>query len=169
MNRLAQARGSLGAGLFVFPVCVFIVGCAGKAPKQTPFMKSVGTVTFTTNELRLRAYEYESWFSAIVQSTTHQIIDTTREARIYEAALLWKINAIPAMQKAIFQTDPLAGLATACLSANDRALLWSSIMRSSVRAWSLDRGPQADRPTARTRYRRSRMSPISRLLAVRAA
>ncbi len=127
MNRLAQARGSLGTGLFVFSVCVFIVGCAGKAPKQTPFMKSVGTVTLTTNELRLRAYEYESWFSAVVQSSADQIIGAMREARIREAALLWKINAIPAMQKAIFQTDPLAGLATACLSANDRALLWSSI------------------------------------------
>jgi hypothetical protein len=58
--------------------------------------------------MRVRLYNYLSLFASVVQSTANEILGNEDASDIREAALRWKINAIPAMQKAIFQTELIA-------------------------------------------------------------
>jgi hypothetical protein len=76
-------------------------------------METIPGVQVSAAELRVRVYDYQNYFSAVVQSAADAIIDQERDLGIQEAAIRWKVNAIPAMEKAVFQTDPLAAFGDA--------------------------------------------------------
>jgi hypothetical protein len=78
-------------------------------------MERYPDVEITAGELRARIYNYQNHFAAVVQSAANAIIDEERDLEIQEAAIRWKVNSIPAMEKAVFQTDPLAALGDAWL------------------------------------------------------
>lgn len=89
-----------------------IQGCSTAPPPQTPGMQALG-VGMTTAELRLAVYRFESYFAAVVQASAEDIAAAEGDLAIRKAALQWRINAIPAMQAAVFQHDPLAALGDA--------------------------------------------------------
>ena len=67
----------------------------------------------TRYELRILMYDYASYFSAVVGGAADTIVEAEEDRDVQKAALRFKIHAIPTMQKAVFQSDPLAGLADA--------------------------------------------------------
>ena len=73
-------------------------------------MSSVENVDLTSTELRLRVYGYAERFSAGVENAADEILAETEDADVTRNALLWKMNALPAMHVAVFQPDPLMGL-----------------------------------------------------------
>ena len=97
--------------LLPLTLCVALSGLAcASASRQTPLMAVGSDIKVTTSELRLRVYDYESWFAATVETSADAILDAEEDPAIQESALRWKINAIAAMQRAAFQADPLAAL-----------------------------------------------------------
>ena len=83
--------------------------CSTAAPRQTAYLSSVENVDLTSTELRLHVYGYAERFSAGVESAADEILAGSEDADITRNALLWKMNALPAMQVAVFQPDPLIG------------------------------------------------------------
>lgn len=83
--------------------------CSTAPPRQTAFMSSVENVDITSTEVRLHAYGYAERFSADVERAADEILAGTEDADVKRNALLWKMNALPAMHVAVFQSDPLIG------------------------------------------------------------
>ena len=92
---------------------LLLLGACATSPRTPAFMASAPGVHVEPAELRVRVYAYESFFAATVQSSANEILSREKEFEIKRAALLWKINVIPAMQKAVFKADPLAALGDA--------------------------------------------------------
>lgn len=93
-------------------VLALYTGCAS-SPRKPAFMASAPAVQVEPEELRVRVYAYEGHFAAAVQSGADEILTKERDYDVRQAALRWKINAVPAIQKAAFQADPLAALGDA--------------------------------------------------------
>lgn len=68
---------------------------------------------YRVRPLTLQMHEYALTFSALVEHGADQIAASTDDSTIRRNALLWKVNAIPAMRVACFRPDPLS----ACLDA----------------------------------------------------
>ena len=98
--------------LAVITLLIMFTGCSTKAPLRTPGMEAVG-VADTTAELRLKVYNYESVFATRIQSAADDIFQQSSEQPARENAIRWKLNVVPVIQTAVFQLDPLAGLADA--------------------------------------------------------
>jgi hypothetical protein len=83
------------------------VGCTKTSP-YSPLGKTVG-MELPIESLRLELYGFVDRFSGSVEDHADKIISATDDPEIRRNARLWKMNAIPAIQKAAFQFDPLAG------------------------------------------------------------
>ncbi len=83
--------------------------CSTAPPKQTAYMSTVENVVMTSTEFRLHAYGYAERFSADVERAADEILAGTEDADVARNALLWKMNALPAIHVAVFQSDPLIG------------------------------------------------------------
>jgi hypothetical protein len=66
-------------------------------------------MTLPIESLRFNLYGFVDRFSGIVEYSADEIIDKTDDLEVRRNARLWKMNSIPAIQKAAFQYDPLAG------------------------------------------------------------
>jgi hypothetical protein len=97
----------LGIALVVLVATVAAVGC----PKTSPYSQLGQTVgmELPIESLRLELYGFVGRFSGIVEHAADEIIVATDDLRVRRNARLWKMNAIPAIQKAAFRYDPLAG------------------------------------------------------------
>jgi hypothetical protein len=67
-------------------------------------------IEVSAEELRIQIRALAAPFSGILEEAADQVIAWSDEPRVKEDALRFKINAIPAMQTALFQRDPLAAL-----------------------------------------------------------
>ncbi|HEY7697422.1 MAG TPA: hypothetical protein VIE88_03360, partial [Vicinamibacteria bacterium] len=103
MGRLTR---SLAATL---TVAVGISGCAKAPPPRTPAMSELG-VHQTTAEVRVLLHSYLRWFTTQVVATADAIVSNESDLEIKESAIRLKVAAIPSMQAAVFQRDPLAAL-----------------------------------------------------------
>ncbi|MEQ9097376.1 MAG: hypothetical protein RIE32_14060 [Phycisphaerales bacterium] len=74
-------------------------------------------VDVRTEIIRAAATEYLMDFSASVRKAADRIASQSSDPQVQRAALLWKLNAIPAMQEACFRADPLAAYFDAWLLA----------------------------------------------------
>ncbi|MCK5411323.1 MAG: hypothetical protein KAJ67_04465 [Gemmatimonadetes bacterium] len=83
--------------------------CSTAPPRQTAFMSGTENVDLTSMEVRIHAYGYAERFSARVETAADEILAVTEDADVARNALLWKMNALPAMHLAVFQPDPLIG------------------------------------------------------------
>jgi len=86
-----------------------ITGCNTSAPRQTKFMQQTD-VAVSAEELRIQVRALAAPFSGIMEEAADQYLEFTDDPSDIRAALLWKINGIPAMQRALFVQDPLAAL-----------------------------------------------------------
>ncbi len=86
-------------------------GCGTVVPRQTPFMENTGDIDMSSRELRVRVVEFGRHFSASVEQAANEIIDAAKDdPDVRSAALLWKMQAIPAAHEAVLQVDPLMSL-----------------------------------------------------------
>lgn len=97
----------LGKRAFPTLILALSISSCAKSPVRTPTMEQRG-IELTTAEMRVRLYDYQSLFASVVQSTANEILENEDDHKIRESALRWKINANPAMQKAVFQAEPIA-------------------------------------------------------------
>jgi hypothetical protein len=93
----------LAAGL------VLPMGCI-KTPQQTGLAAQVKEVDVSGTELRLRTHAHADRAMGVIQEAANQIIARSDDPDVRRNALLWKMNAIPAFQKAAFHYDPLVAL-----------------------------------------------------------
>jgi hypothetical protein len=104
-----RSNGSLGRGLLL-PLLALLFAQAGcmstKAPERTGTMEAFG-VDMTSRRARLSAQNLANLYMSTVELTADSIIRVSRDPAIQYAALSWKANAIPAFQRAMFQSDPL--------------------------------------------------------------
>jgi len=91
----------LGLALSTLP------GCSTKAPEQTAVMQSVGDLGVTGRRIRVGATNLLNVSTSMVELTADSIIDATTDPGVQYNALVWKANAIPAYQRAMFHPDPL--------------------------------------------------------------
>jgi hypothetical protein len=91
-------------------ICLAAAGCAGKAPKQTQFMKSIGTIGITAESLRLQVRDGASPYAGIIEDAADRILLESDDPEIRRKALMWKARAIPIAMIAIFREDPLMAL-----------------------------------------------------------
>lgn len=100
----------ISATEFCLPVALalaFLSGCSAKAPEQTAVMQSVGDLGVTGRRLRVGATNLLNSYMSIVEVTADSIIAETTDPGVQYNALVWKANAIPAFQRAMFHPDPL--------------------------------------------------------------
>ena len=100
--RLGLVAGLIGA-------CATGIGCIG-TPRQTDLMSQANIRDITSTQLRVKVHGYASHFAGIVEMTAIEIEQASSEGQVKINALLWKMHAIPACQKAALQSDPLAAL-----------------------------------------------------------
>jgi len=89
---------------------IVLTGCSSTIPSETSLMRQTENVNISAYELRDRLNVFATRFSNSIERAADKIISQTADPKIKENALLWKMNAIPAANQAIFLSDPLAAL-----------------------------------------------------------
>jgi hypothetical protein len=67
-------------------------------------------ITVTQNQARLRMRALVDPMCGAIEQTADAIIAGTTNRRVQQAALRWKIEGVPALRKALFQTDPFTAV-----------------------------------------------------------
>jgi len=86
-------------------------GCTFSVPERK--LEPVHTqqnVAVTANQLRLRMRSLVGPMSAQIEQAADEIIAGTADDTVKRAALLWKIEAVPALRKALFEPDPYSAV-----------------------------------------------------------
>lgn len=94
----------------VIAVIAALAGCAA-IPRQTEFMKSVPGVNMSTSELREHVIELGRRESALVEEAVVDVRDGTTDPAAWQAALSWGLAALPDVQEAALNADPLVAFA----------------------------------------------------------
>lgn len=87
---------------------VVLCGCASGTTSKTALIKSAKGVESSAGELSLRNQSLLSLYSAEIENTADKVILESPSAATRRQALVWKAEAIPAMQTALLRSDPLA-------------------------------------------------------------
>jgi len=94
----------------VLPVVALVAAAAGcvsaKAPTQTNLMKGVGA-TASAQRVRVADHNIARNFMALVELTADSVAGMSDDPGIDYNALVWKANAIPAIQMALYHPEPL--------------------------------------------------------------
>ena len=94
-------------------VLALVAGCSQAPPRQTEFMERLAAEGVTVRELQVEVYNFAIYFNDLVEDAADRIYARTDDPVLRDRALLWKMSAIPKMQRAAFREDPLAGLISA--------------------------------------------------------
>jgi hypothetical protein len=98
-----------GRGLAICGATAAVVSlsaCVG-SQRQSYLMMEHQNVEASTPELRLEVVELSRMVAREIEAAADAVRDGTDDATVRRAALLWKINAIPQVQTAALQLDPL--------------------------------------------------------------
>jgi hypothetical protein len=93
--------------LAVLVIALALVGC-GK-PREG-LISELDDAKITEMDLYFRVIDLSPLFSGTVEMAADSIIVLASDAEIKRRALVWKMNAIPVAQSAIFRIDPLVAL-----------------------------------------------------------
>ncbi len=91
----------------VFGLTLLIVGCASGPTRKSSSVKSAPKVESSATELSSRNQSLLAIYSAEVEAAADQIILESPSTAARRQALLWKIDAIPVLQKCLLNTDPV--------------------------------------------------------------
>jgi hypothetical protein len=99
-----NTRTIFAALLFSFVAC----GCRFAMPehKMNAAHHSQKDVSATYDQVRLRVRSMVGPACGVIEQAADQIIAGTTNAAVQRAALLWKIEGVPALRAALFQPDP---------------------------------------------------------------
>jgi hypothetical protein len=106
MNRIQERQSNVKFAVFL--LALIVPGCATTIPQQSPLMEKVETVEISAYKLRLELNDITLRFSGIIEKAADEIAYQTDDPQVKQNALLWKINAIPALHRSAFISDPLA-------------------------------------------------------------
>ncbi|MFL5355075.1 chemotaxis protein [Archangium sp.] len=73
-------------------------------------MERVGHSTMSVGELRIRVRDMARRFPVVLEATADEVVKNSDSAETREAMLRFKSNAVPAMQAALLQPDPVAAM-----------------------------------------------------------
>ena len=107
-NNLGGLTVAFRAVLLCLGAAAALAACTGAA-KQSAMMKSggVGTETTSTN-LRIQLTALAEDYSGTIVKAADQIRQESDDSEIRRNAQIWKINAVPSIQSALFLPDPAA-------------------------------------------------------------
>lgn len=91
-------------------------------PKESLVMKEFSIEDISAYELRVLLNDFAVRFAYEVEQAADQIISQSDDPEINSQALLWKMNVIPASQRAAFLADPLVAFAdlwTLCIQMRE--------------------------------------------------
>lgn len=93
--------------LFLFPA-----GCNVTTEKNQPVAQvhAESDISASSEQARLRMRAMVHPMSSVLVASADQIIASTTDRGIRRAALLWKIEAVPALREALFLPNPLGAL-----------------------------------------------------------
>jgi hypothetical protein len=94
-------------GTWMVAVVVMSTACSSSQPVQTRFMSENAKLRATAAEMRVMVRDLARPFGGVLEETADAIIADTGDLELREAAVRWKIDAIPAMHEALFRPDPL--------------------------------------------------------------
>ncbi|MGW8267179.1 MAG: hypothetical protein ACWGSQ_12495, partial [Longimicrobiales bacterium] len=107
LNRIGASVICLS--IAVFPA--FLTGCSTLAPQQATVIEEVGDIDMSRHRIRVAATNALYGYMSSVELTADSIIGATSDPGVKYNALVWKANAIPAYQQAMFHPDPLISFA----------------------------------------------------------
>ncbi len=110
MRRIQIAPQRCLPGWLIGCALAALAGCA-TAPDQTKFMSSVAGVSMSTSELRARVLDLGRRQTGMVGEAVVGAWDTTRDPATRRAAMTWGLAAVPDVQAATLNPDPLVSLA----------------------------------------------------------
>jgi len=109
---LRHGRHATAVAVIAAVACVItLTGCKMAPPKQTAVMKKSDIrLTVDAQLLRIRIRALIDPLCGIIEETADSIIAGSTDPRIRREALVWKLDAVPAMREAIFRPDALGAL-----------------------------------------------------------
>ncbi|RKG58750.1 chemotaxis protein [Corallococcus sp. AB011P] len=102
----------------LFPVRVVTVvlfavlcgGCASLAPQRSELTTRVGRSDLSVAVMRTRVRDLARRFSGLIEALADDLAARSGSPHVASAMLRFKANAVPAVQSALFQPDPVAAL-----------------------------------------------------------
>lgn len=84
-------------------------GCQLKAPPAKPVQEIHASedISANTQQVRLRMRDLVGQFSGTITESADQIIASTSDRAVKREALLWKIEAVPALRESLFRPNSL--------------------------------------------------------------
>ncbi len=97
---------------WISPLLVFpITGCEKLVPRRSIMMeREATTIKVSAAELRVRVQDLSIPFAGIIEEAADEIMAKSPDQNVRLHALLWKMNAIPALFTSIFRPDPALAL-----------------------------------------------------------
>ena len=93
--------------VFGFLVPTLLAGCAKQPPT---LLDRLDQPTMSREEVRARLYDFVIVFTGQVETAMYEMADESNDMAVAREALVWATGVVPAMQSAVFQPDPGAGL-----------------------------------------------------------
>lgn len=101
------AAASTHLSIAVFGLALFILGCASGATRKTSSVQARPNVKTSAAELSARNQSLLEIYSAEIELAADQIISESPSPVARRQALVWKIDAIPVLQRSMLNTDPV--------------------------------------------------------------
>ncbi len=92
---------------FLIGTLPFLSACSTKAPTESAVQSSIGMTSLSARRVRIAADHAGAGFMWTVEIAADSIIKSTADADVRRNALVWKANAIPALQSTTHHPDPL--------------------------------------------------------------
>jgi hypothetical protein len=111
--------------LLVLPLLPTVFACASGSPRDDRLHSKIGKPgALPERAFRTGVRQYANRFAGDVVWASDRIGAQSKDIDVRRNAILWKMNAIPAVRAAAFNTDPVAGLVDAwALALEMRAFL----------------------------------------------
>ncbi|MBU8895047.1 chemotaxis protein [Corallococcus sp. M34] len=90
-----------------------LAACASVQPPRSLLAERVGRSDLSVGVLRTRVRDLARRFSGLIEAMADGLAERSDSADVARAMLTFKSNAVPAMQGALFQADPVAALVDA--------------------------------------------------------
>src|SRR6478735_5011340 len=102
---MAPGRKGRAACASLLAFGVLTSACASQ--RQSELMKEQSSLKASSTELRFEVVELARGVSSEVEAGANAVRDSTDDPAVRRDALLWKVNAIPRIQAAALEVDPL--------------------------------------------------------------
>ena len=111
-NSLTFGPGSFGMAAAAVALAA-AWACAPKAAHRQTDVMEAGTITVSAAELRAVVNALADRFADQIEETADRIGAATQDPAIRRRALVFEIDAVPAVYTAAYRADPLAGVVDA--------------------------------------------------------